>query len=226
MKGVIFVLFFLLLFSTTLHAEKATISIGVNIAQQTLQAQKADDPSDRNIGEMETDLSFKPVLSPVLSFKTKNLYFGETRWGGFVEMMAFTFDIDKQVVNGKRVDLGTSVSGYYAYLTPVICYTFGDRYSEKQKDWKVTLGIGGGYGYLNVTGGMIMTEMPDNPRADVSGSGSGFSVGIIFEVEKSMWFSRITNFAPVVEINDYELMLHNVKIIFGRKFALPSFLQF
>jgi len=96
-------------------------------------------------------------------------------------------------------------------------YKIGQIDNNERTSWNTTIGRVIGIGYLNLDGDMIMTEVNSNIKKNVSGSGIGMSVGLYIEFDNNDWFIRISNYAPEVEIREFNLMLHNVSMIFGRR---------
>ncbi len=189
----------------------ATVDLGVNLTRQSLQAEPAG--KTENIGKMEGDFS----VWPTILIRSNDAFFTDSHWGYSYEFIAGKFNIDKQEVEGEQLDLGTEVEGYYAYLIPMFYYKIGQIDNNERTSWNTTLGLGIGIGYLNLDGDMIMTEVNSNIKKNVSGSGIGMSVGLYIEFDNNDWFIRISNYAPEVEIREFNLMLHNVSMIFGRR---------
>lgn len=205
----------LVLMNMEVHA--SSFDFGLNVSRQSLQAELAGET--KNIGMMEDDFS----VWPVVLLRSSEVFFDKSRWGYSIEFMAGYFDINKQEVNGKQLDLGTSVNGYYGYLTPMLYYRFGDKSNKTKTGWHTTLSIGIGVGYLKVKGDMIMTELSPNRKEAINGEGFGMSAGVYAEFSDNNWFFRISNYAPKTKIGNYDLMLHNVSMIFGRRLDFNLF---
>ncbi|MDQ7011620.1 MAG: hypothetical protein Q9M29_07350, partial [Mariprofundaceae bacterium] len=136
---------------------------------------------------------------------------------------AWYTNISQQKVAGNEMNLGTSVKGYYAYLTPTIYYRLGDKYSMESPNWMGTVGFGIGVGYLNVRGDVITTETTPQQRLRVDDSGIGLSAGVFLEVIKHGWFLRLANFGPILGDKSFTLDLRDNSMTFGKRFELDLF---
>lgn len=198
----------LCLFVISSTANSLTYQFALEISRQSLQAELLD--SEDNIGKMEGDFS----LLPAAGIKTENYYFQDSNWGYFTEFMIGGYHIDKQEINNESIDLGTKVSGKYGLVTPTFIYSF----NKHKKHSNLIFGIGFGIGYLDVNGSMIMSEIDPTTRVALNDSDFGFSVGILLEYETNSWYIRLSNNAPIIETDTYELMLHNTSILIGHRF--------
>jgi len=194
-----------------------TLDLGASISQPSLQIKSSI--NNTLLGEMVDQAS----LWPSLTLKTKERYFGSSNFGYTAEMMAWYMKLDRQRKAGKEVNLGTSVRGYFGYLTPTLYYRFGDKYSIDSSNWMSTLGIGLGVGYLNVKGSMITTETSPNRLEQIHDVGFGASTGLFLEVMKNGWFLRLTNFGPILNNGSLNLELRDNSIKFGKRFTFDLF---
>ena len=202
-----------LLFMTT-DVFALSIDLGVSVSQPSLLIR--DSATDKVLAEMVD----RAAIWPSISIKTRERYFGETNVGYSASVWAWYMNLDQQKVAGNEVNLGTSVKGYYAYLTPTIYYRFGDKYSMESSGWMGTVGFGMGVGYLNVRGDVITTETTPQRRQQIDNAGIGLSAGIFLEVIKQGWFLRITNFGPILGDKSFTLDLRDNSITFGKRFEL------
>jgi hypothetical protein len=209
----LFIIFSLMIISgltNTGKAEAAKLYISLEVGQQSIEASKTD--SQDTAATLEGDLSVMPSLA--LSSEVR--HFGESSWGYLLELGLGFFDIDDQELDGKQVNLGTGLRGQYLLLTPTLVYVIESKALAEN-----LIGLGVGAGVLNVEGDMVMTELPGQPREDFSGSGIGYSVGIFWRLTtEGDWTFEVKNYAPVVVIDGYELMLHNVILKVGHSFDI------
>ena len=105
-------------------------------------------------GTLSEEFSYSPIIILGSPYK----YFGESNWGGLMEYSFSTFQLNQQLVNDELVDLGTSVKGYYVFVTPTLFYSFFERNPRDKYDQTLITGLGVGLGYLKATGDIIFTE--------------------------------------------------------------------
>ncbi|RME62620.1 MAG: hypothetical protein D6778_10900 [Nitrospirae bacterium] len=190
-----------------------TFDVGLSLSSASLQIQSSD---DETLGEMVSRTS----VWPGISIGSRERYFGDSKFGYSVFFFAWFMEMDKQKVDGQELDLGTSVSGYFAYLTPTISYRFGDRYSMESPNWMMTVGLGLGLGYLYVNGDIIATRLNPPQRQSLHEGGFGLSSGIFAEIIKKRWFLRFTNFGPILDRDTFKLSLQYYSFFLGRRFEL------
>jgi len=198
-------------------AHALSLDLAVSVSQPSLQLKSAQ--NDVLLGEMVDRAS----VWPSVALKTRERYFGDSNFGYTAEMMAWYMKMKHQKTGGKQLDLGTSASGYFAYLTPTLYYRFGDKYSMESPDWLATIGIGIGVGYLNVRGTMITTETTPSQLQRLDRVGFGLSTGLFIEVMKNRWFLRLTNFGPILTSGASKLELRDNSIKLGRRFKFDLF---
>jgi hypothetical protein len=186
------------------------IFIGFTAQQSTLFI--ADEDTQSDLAEMESNLYY----SPTLSVRSENNYFRDnSNWGYFLEFNTGFYIVNRQVVNGNTVNLNTSLSGQYWDLTPTIFYNFGGK---KQENWAFKTGLGVGVGYLSVSGNAVLTEQAGQPLVSYDDDGYGFTVGVFLEAIKNDWFLQIKTYGPDLVIGDTDLFLVNFKMTFGKMF--------
>jgi len=212
MRKLLFSLTCLLLMTT--DAAALSIDLGVGISQPTLTVRDA--ATDKVLAEMVD----RAAIWPSVSIRTKERYFGDTNFGYSASVWAWYMSISQQRVAGQEVDLGTSVKGYYAYLTPTVYYRFGDKYSMESPNWMGTIGFGIGVGYLNVRGDIITTEITPQRRQQIDDAGIGLSAGVFLEVIRHGWFLRFASFGPILNNSSFTLDLRDNSLTFGKRFEL------
>ncbi len=119
--------------------------------------------SERGSNIKQGALTDDGQLTPSLILDTPFYYFtdpGKSAFGWFVEGGYSSFEVNKQAVGkySEEVDMGTSVSGKYFYLVPVIFYNWGDAYIEDGNGVSFKVGLGPGIGYLQARGNIVLTE--------------------------------------------------------------------
>jgi len=209
LKTILYFLFFMMLSSTT-HA--FTLETGLAASNLSLVS-KSD--ADVTVGEIKTDAR----LLPSLSLKTNEYYIQNSNWGYFFEWGLWKFTVDKQGVP-IPVDIGTRIDGHYSYITPTLYYRFGDT-DRKSDGWKTSIGIGLGLGYLRLQGTMLNNLETVPTLNQVNDSSFGASTGFYMEVEKGNWFSRISNFGPVIQTEQFKYEFFNLSwILLGYRFNI------
>ena len=141
----------LLLFSGSYAEPNALFTIypGASIRSITVNMTRIQDGQ-------EASLTDSPgTFSTNINMKFKDFDFPGTRWGyttfahiGLIDTHSQFVGVDGDEV--KIVDVSTRSSGNYAYVIPAIYYRPEDM--NISKDVVVTMGLGLGYGNLNVSG--------------------------------------------------------------------------
>ena len=150
---------------------RATIGIKVNSIDFDVYNKNSTDPN----GTLSEDFS----LSPIFVLGSPYKYIQDSNWGNFMEYSFSGFKLNQQVVNDELVDLGTSVDGYYVFVTPTIFYSFDEKYLNKNNRQKLIAGLGIGLGYLKADGDIIFTETTQELLAiDISGAALAISMFI------------------------------------------------
>jgi len=149
----LFLFTFIIIVTMPVYAGK--VFIGISAQQSTLFI--ADENTQADLAEMESNLYFLPALS----VQSENKYFTDnTFWGYFLEFNTGYYNVNRQVVNGNTVNLNTNISGLYWDLTPTIFYNFG---SKQKENWAFKTRVGVGIGYLSVAGSVVLTEKAGQP---------------------------------------------------------------
>lgn len=202
------------------QAQALTFDLGVSFSQPVL------DYKDNNDNILAQNAA-PTAIWPSVSLQSRERYFGESNWGYSISAMAWYFSMNKQKVKDEVVDFGTSVEGYYAYLTPTLYYRFGDKHIMESSDkWNWTLGIGLGIGLL-VADGTTYTNYASTKTTEnihVSGEHTTVSSGFIIEAVKNRWFIRFSSYGPEIEISDTrKVRLNDNAIVIGKRFDLKEF---
>jgi hypothetical protein len=138
-------------------------------------------------GTLSEDFSYWPFV--VLGSPYK--YFGESNWGGLMEYSLSFFKLDQQLVNDELVDLGTSVKGYHAFVTPTVFYSFSGQKPHGKYDQTVITGLGVGLGYLNASGDIIFTETTQQ-RFNIDVSGAALAISLFVDYRFGNFTTRIS----------------------------------
>jgi hypothetical protein len=138
-------------------------------------------------GTLSEDFSYWPFITLASPYK----YFGESNWGGLMEYSISFFELDQQLVNDELADLGTSVKGYYAFVTPTVFYSFTGQEPHGKYDQTVIAGLGVGLGYLNASGDIIFTESTQQ-RVDLDVSGAALAVSLFVDYRFGSFVTRIS----------------------------------
>jgi hypothetical protein len=195
---------------TTRPSFAGKVFIGITAEQSTLFISDKDTLAD--LAEMEDVLYFLPALLA----RSENKYFNQyPDWGYFLEFNIGYYNINKQVINGRTVNLNTSLSGLAWDLTPTLFYNFG---SKERDQWGFKTGLGIGAGYLSVSGNVVLTGQAGQPLVAYDDNGYGFTVGVFFEATNNDLFVQIKGYGPDVVIGDNSLQLANIKITLGKSY--------
>jgi len=138
-------------------------------------------------GTLSEDFSYWPFIMLSSPYK----FFGESNWGGLMEYDFSVFELNQQLVNDELVDLGTSVKGYYAFVTPTVFYSFSGQRPHGKYDQTVITGLGIGLGYLNASGDIIFTETTQQ-RVDIDVSGAALAVSLFVDYRVGNFQTRIS----------------------------------
>jgi hypothetical protein len=158
-----------------LSAYRITAGISVNSIDFDVSSEGSTSPK----GTLSEDFSYSPVLILGSPYK----YFGESNWGGLMEYSFSTFQLNQQLVNDELVDLGTSVKGYYAFVTPTLFYSFFGQGSPDKHDQTLITGLGAGLGYIKATGDIIFTETTQELHTiDVNGAALAVSLFVDYRI--------------------------------------------
>lgn len=166
-----------------LSAYRLTPGISLRSTDLDVYNKGSSDPN----GTLSEDFSYWPFITLGSPYK----YFGASNWGGLMEYSFSVFELDQQLVNDELVDLGTSVKGYYAFVTPTVFYSFSGQRPHGKYDQTVIAGLGIGLGYLNASGDIIFTETTQQ-RVDIDVSGAALAVTLFLDYRFGNYVTRIT----------------------------------
>lgn len=138
-------------------------------------------------GTLSEDFTYWPFITLGSPYK----YFGESNWGGLMEYNFSVFELDQQLVNDELVDLGTSVKGYYAFVTPTLFYSFTGQKPHGKYNQSVITGLGAGLGYLSASGDIIFTETTQQ-RVEIDVSGAALAVSLFVDYRIGNFTTRIS----------------------------------
>ena len=181
-------LFIVLLLSQAVKAENSAdsdYSVIIGIEINSVDFDVYNEGSTDSNGTLSEDFSYSPLIT--LTSPTRQL--ADSNWGSKMEYSFSSFQLNQQTVNNDLVDLGTSVKGYYAFVTPTLFYTFT---GVEDKPYIVTTGIGIGLGYLKADGDIIFTETTLQQH-DISISGAALAISLFVDYRQGNYFSRISS---------------------------------
>jgi len=155
--------------------------------------------------------------TPLLSFYTSDIYFGNSNWGSYVEFGWRNFLLRYQTSKALGVDsvnLGTSANGSFLHATPVLFYNWGDHHIGKQGGQAFKFGVGIGIGYLSAKGDVIFTETTNLPHTfDVGGIGTAITV--LMEYRYGNWYTRAVGGGPYIQHGPYEYNIFDFSMDIG-----------
>lgn len=143
------------------------IGLGFSSTDFDVYTEGSMDPN----GTFSEDFTWFPYLTLVSPYR----YFGETRAGGMMEYKISGFRLSRQLVGDDLVDLGSSLSGSYAFVTPTLFYSFTGRNASVTLGQSLIIGIGVGIGYLRANGDIVFTETTGQ-RFNINISGMAIAV--------------------------------------------------
>ena len=166
------------------------------------------------------------------SITSDEYQFGATNFGLSLRLYNSSVELDhqfydSQTVNmstgtneGQRIDVGTSVSGYYSYLVPAFHYKIPLVHGGSVK-----FALGWGLWDARFSGNIILT--PDN-QPFPGGEKSSISLErnrqwayiFLMSYQGSEWLFEMTVGGPEFEDNTYEYQMEEVSIIIGKTFTL------
>ena len=138
-------------------------------------------------GTLSEEFSYSPIIILGSPYK----FIDESNWGGLMEYSFSTFQLNQQLVNDEFVDLGTSVKGYYVFVTPTVFYSFLERNPRNKYDQTLLTGIGVGLGYLKATGDIIFTETTQE-RHEIDVNGVALAISMFMDYRIGNFVTRIS----------------------------------
>lgn len=170
-----------------------TLTIGASAKELVLNYYRSADDSDP-AGIMTEGLHYTYLLRASSPYSLRE----NSRWGYYFETGFSNYSLSKQNVGEDTLDLGTSVSGTYWYVTPIGFYLYGPVPGEK-KELSILTGIGVGLGYLRAKGSMMLTEDGSNLLHNVDKDEIDIAASILIEAYYGHWVSRIYGGGPYTE---------------------------
>lgn len=199
----------LLVFSLLpVKAYSASIDVGFMSVTQFLTIKDAD--SRDKLGVMRSELQYYPYISARFAESETSL----DGVGYFYGFDVGYFDISTQEVNDETIDLGTSVKGTYAHLTPTVYYDFFHREPKSS----LVVGIGLGIGYLEADGDAILTRTSTKDHVSINISDVHLSIGVYTEYVKNGWVFKAYGYGPDIRNGSYNYLMTDVRVIFGKRF--------
>ena len=166
-------------------------------------------------GTLTEDFSYTPYVSLGSPYK----FLGETNFAVLMEYDFTSFSLNKQDVDGKDIDLGTSVSGYSAFVTPNITMSLMGRQPYGKYKQSLIIGSGLGLGYLRATGDIIYTETTLE-RKDINISSLAYALSVFGDYRIGNFVSRITLSMTGVPRGDIEYRYTGYALSIGYIFDL------
>ena len=216
-RSVLMVFFVVLFCPTVLWAEATTLNeeplyrltLGVSVHSTDFDV----NDSNSNIqGTLSEDFGYAPFITLGSPYR----YFSDTNFGWYMEYGLSAFRLEQQLVNDELVDLGTSVKGYYAYVSPVLFYNFGGRSLEGHS---FKFGVGAGAGYLKAKGDIILTETPTMERHEFNVGKLGLAVFVLTDYRYENFMIRASGAMPTIEANGREYDIFAFSMDFGYTFS-------
>jgi hypothetical protein len=188
----------------------AELILGIALRDSDISVQDAD--SGRELARV----SDKQRVVPQFVLKTRDRHFGESSFGWFV-------DFGEGYVRGDRqrdVDLGTTLSAVYWQLTPTVFYDFNRGAPVDASHFRAGFGLG--LGYMDISGDVILTNEPGQPRRTYKEEKYTYSLGIFLEYSKSDWLFQIKHYGPQARSDGVRFSSENLTLVFGRRFNITD----
>ncbi len=218
----------LLLFSTLLQAEEAespsfkarlydywvngaSITLGVGVRETGATITRLSDGASGKLVQRNEEAYF-------LSYKTRPRYFDNSNFGYSWMLNLSSFDMQQQEVAKEQYqDLGTRISGAFAYVVPTFFYNWGNNY----KDNFVRAGIGLGLGLAVLSGDIILTDSAiPNDRVILTHDSTKLKLAASFMIEarRHNWGVRIGVAGPTLEEAGYTISVTDMSVNLGYSF--------
>ncbi|MBD3610013.1 MAG: hypothetical protein HUJ30_05635 [Gammaproteobacteria bacterium] len=187
-----------------LHQDTSKFIIGITSQSIDLEVNDAENPFI-TYGQLTSGSSTELLIS----YQTPSRYFDNSRWGYFVEFAYkhYLLSMQDSPYNPdiEPTDLSTSAEGRFYHLTPVLFYSWGDRFIVNKGSLS-RFGIGLGMGYLQADGDIIFTET-DGQTHGFSLDGFGNSIIVFFDYQRDNLYVRVNGGGPSLQrgIYDYEI---------------------
>ena len=164
-------------------------------------------------------LSEEFSYSPFIIIGSPYNYFSDSNWASSIEYSFAGFRLNQQLVNDQLVDLGTSVKGYYAFVTPTIIYSFSDMQLSNENNYSLLGGLGVGLGYLDASGDIIFTETTQQ-QLDFDISGAALAITLFLDYRIANYVTRISGGLTSYSEDDLEYDSFGFAMDFGFVFNL------
>lgn len=181
-----------------LSAYRLTAGISVNSTDFDVY----DKGSTSSNGTLSEDFSLFPFITVGSPYR----YFGDSNWGGLMEYSFSGFKLNRQTIGDdpdNLVDLGTSVSGYYAFVTPTLFYSFFGKEAHNERNHALISGIGVGLGYLNASGDIIFTESTQE-RVNIDVSSTALAVSLFVDYRIGNLMTRLSGGLVTVPQGEFD----------------------
>lgn len=166
-------------------------------------------------GTLSEDISYTPYVLLRSPYK----FFGETNIGVLMEYDFTGFSLNNQSIGDEDVDLGTSVDGYSAFVTPTLIVSLTGQQPYGKHNQSLVIGTGFGLGYLRASGDIILTETTlEKKSIDVSGAALALSIFTDYRI--SNYITRASIGMTSVPRSDFEYRYTGFTLSIGYIFDL------
>lgn len=129
--------------------------------------------TDKDSGNDQATLTGSNV-APVIKIATGDLLDNpNSKWRIVLEAGYSDFSTDRQQVDGKDVDYGTSIDGKYYYVMPVVYYSEVEKGGDFSSARGLLFGIGIGLVGLQATGTAVYTKSNSLQKHAIDVNGTG-----------------------------------------------------
>ena len=143
------------------------------------------------------------TYAPFVILGSPHKYIGDSNWGMLMEYSFSGFNLNKQFVGDDYVDLGTSVKGYFAFVTPTLFYSFDNKELILNNKGKLIVGMGVGLGYLNATGDIVFTETTSHTH-DIRVNGVATAISLFLDYRVGDFLTRVSGDLTTVTKNNFD----------------------
>ena len=186
----------------------ASLTLGVGTRETGVKVTRLSDGANGKLVHRNEEAYF-------LSYSTKPSYFRHSDFGYNWMFNLSNFKLNKQQTGSDTfTDLGTRMSGRFAYVVPTLFYNWGDKY----KGSYVRTGIGLGFGVTTFDGDIILTDSGiPNDRITLSHKRTDiqFAASFFIEARKNNWGLIISAAGPTLQENGYEIEVSDVSANLG-----------
>jgi len=197
-----------------LSSYRLTAGISLNSVDFDVYDKDSSSPN----GTLSEEFSFSPFVTLGSPYR----YFGDSNWGGLMEYSFSRFQLNQQMIGDDRdnlVDLGTSVKGNYAFVTPTVFYSFFGQEAHNEKNHALIAGLGVGLGYLKADGDIIFTESTQE-RVDIDISDASLAVSLFVDYRIGNIMTRVSGGLVTVPQGEFDYDAFGFKWEFGYVFGL------